>query len=341
MAQAPRVPILSRSMPNLRSVLLVLAGLALSGAAIAVIGRSVDVPSAVRLLVGGNLAAEAMAIAVLAVGIVIRTARWRLFLPPVDGRRISLPRLLPVLLVGYLGNAILPARLGEAVRAVVVSRREQVGVPESVGSVALERVVDTAVLAILGFLASVLLATPSWLVGGTAIVAGGSAMILALLLTAGPRLVDWLSRVSGSRGAQLGSRFLRVASATDRPALALGILLTIGAWSMDVLLYSLAARAIGIELGPAQTLVIVAAASLGTIIPSAPGYIGTFELAASGAAVAVGVSAAPALALAILVHLLTLVPLVLGGLASGVALGVDVRIAATSRTGHATGAPRA
>jgi uncharacterized membrane protein YbhN (UPF0104 family) len=166
-------------------------------------------------------------------------------------------------------------------------------------------------------------------------------MILVLLLTAGPRLVDWLSRVSGSRGAQLGSRFLRVASATDRPALALGILLTIGAWSMDVLLYSLAARAIGIELGPAQTLVIVAAASLGTIIPSAPGYIGTFELAASGAAVAVGVSAAPALALAILVHLLTLVPLVLGGLASGVALGVDVRIAATSRTGHATGAPRA
>jgi hypothetical protein len=224
---------------------------------------------------------------------------------------------------------------------VAVSRRERVGLPESVGSVALERVVDTAVLAILGFLAGLLLAAPSWLVGGTAIVAGGSAMVLVLLLGAGPRLVDWLSRVSGSRGAQLGSRFLRVASATNRLALALGILLTLGAWSMDVVLYSLAARAIGMDLGPAQTLVIVAAASLGTIIPSAPGYIGTFELAASGAAVAVGVGPAPALALAILVHLLTLVPLVIGGLASAVALGADVRVAATDRTGRAAGARRA
>ena len=112
------------------------------------------------------------------------------------------------------------------------------------------------------------------------------------------------------------------------------------AWSIDTVLYSVAARALGIQLGPTQALVIVAAASLGTIIPSAPGYIGTFELAASAAGAAVGLSTGSALALAILIHLLTLVPLSAAGVISAFMIGADLRgTIAGSR--QSVGLPRA
>ncbi len=170
-------------------------------------------------------------------------------------------------------------------------------------------------------------------------VAGVAVIILGGLLAGGGWLRERLHLTTGAT-AHLLKRFLSVASATDRSALAGAVALTATAWSIDTLLYLLAGRALGVELRPAQALVILAVASLGTIIPSAPGYVGTFELAASSAAAAVGIAAAPALALAILVHALTLVPLALGGGISALMLGVNLRRAAADPTG-ATGTHRA
>lgn len=340
MAPQFRPRILTPVTRNLRTVLLALGGLALSAGAVVVIARSFDFGGAIDILRAGNPLAELVAVALLAVGIVVRTARWRVLLPAPGGKRVSIARLLPVLLVGYLGNTLLPARLGEAVRAVAVSRREPIGIPESAGSVALERVIDTAVLAVLGFVAAALLRAPAWLVGGTAAVAAVAITVVLALLLAGPSVTRWLDSRHDVSVARIASRFLRTAVLTPRFALLAAVVLTAVAWSIDTLLYSAAATALGLELGPAQALVIVAAASLGTIIPSAPGYIGTFELAASTAGVAIGLGTGPALALAILVHLLTLVPLAAAGVIGALLIGADLRgaVAGSPRT---AGLPRA
>jgi uncharacterized membrane protein YbhN (UPF0104 family) len=192
----------------------------------------------------------------------------------------------------------------------------------------------------LGFVAAALLAVPGWIVGGTAAVAVVAIAVTLVLLVAGPSITRWLGARSRVSLLRIASRFLRAASLTPRPALLAAVALTALAWSTDTLLYAVAARALGIELGPAQALVIVAAASLGTIIPSAPGYIGTFELAASAAGAAVGLSSGSALALAILIHLLTLVPLSAAGLISAVTIGADLR-GAVAGSRRAVGLPRA
>ena len=75
----------------------------------------------------------------------------------------------------------------------------------------------------------------------------------------------------------------------------------------------LAAAPLGNPLGLADALVICGVAVLGTAIPSAPGYVGTYELAASAAAVALGIAPESALALAIVVHAMTLLPIALSG----------------------------
>ena len=66
------------------------------------------------------------------------------------------------MLVGYLGNAVLPARLGEPMRAVIASRRERIGTTEALGSVLVERVIDIATLAVVGFVAALIVAGPAW-----------------------------------------------------------------------------------------------------------------------------------------------------------------------------------
>jgi uncharacterized membrane protein YbhN (UPF0104 family) len=93
-------------------------------------------------------------------------------------------------------------------------------------------------------------------------------------------------------------------------------------------------------------MLVSAITVLGTAIPSAPGYVGTFELAASATARSLGVPPEEALAFALLVHALTVLPLAIGGAASlawiGVRFGdligtVDAGRAAPKRVGEAPG----
>jgi hypothetical protein len=65
---------------------------------------------------------------------------------------------------------------------------------------------------------------------------------------------------------------------------------------------------------------------LATAIPSAPAYVGTFELAAVTVAVSLGVPADSALALAVLAHSLGLLPTAIGGSAALVYMGGGLRV---------------
>ena len=129
-----------------------------------------------------------------------------------------------------------------------------------------------------------------------------------------------------------------------RPALAGAGGLSVLAWALDGVTYWAVAQSLGIDLTPAGAMFVAGITVLGTAIPSAPGYIGTFELAASAAARALGVAPEPALAFALLVHALTVLPLAIGGAASLVWIGarfgelVDAAPAAPT-TGRVTEAP--
>jgi glycosyltransferase 2 family protein len=62
-----------------------------------------------------------------------------------------------------------------------------------------------------------------------------------------------------------------------------------------------------------QAALLAAGTNLATAIPAAPGYVGTFELAAVTIAGSVGILPEPALAFAVLVHATTLLLTSIGG----------------------------
>jgi uncharacterized protein (TIRG00374 family) len=109
---------------------------------------------------------------------------------------------------------------------------------------------------------------------------------------------------------------------TRRRAIALASAYTVAAWLLEGGTFWLVARSLDVELAPSSAMLIAGVTVLSTAIPSAPGYLGTYDLAASFAAAALGVPESEALALALLAHVVTLVPLAVGGVASLLALNV-------------------
>ncbi len=305
-----------------RRVGLSVLGLGVSAIAVWLCVRSVDVREVAHQLANADGGPILAFLVVLATQTVVRAARWSLLLPRRDAQRIAIRRTLPPLLVGYLGNAVLPARLGEPVRAVLVARREGLPAAATFGSVVLERVIDSATVALLVLPAAWAAGAPSWIVQVAAISAVAAGALLAVLSfvgLAGPvRAVDHLaSRVgrgaAGSLVTGLAGHFREFANGAGasnrRPVILLAAFLSLLAWGLDATLVWLAALSIGLTLDPAQAILIAGVGVFATMIPAAPGYIGTYELAATATAVALGVDPESALAIAVLTHALVLLPI--------------------------------
>jgi uncharacterized protein (TIRG00374 family) len=308
-----------------------LVGLLVSLAALWLVIHSVDLGACATVLSKANPIPLVACLAVIATQVILRSVRWRLLLPvPRCGGSLRVKRIVPVLLVGYLGNAVLPARLGEPIRAYLVARREDLDAAEAFGSVVLERVVDTATLAVVAFVASVVVNAPSWIVQATAVAALAGSAFTGALVVIGPGPLVRLTRrlvahVPGAaRADPVLGRLDDFARGIERPcrsgAVVVAAIVSAACWMLDATTFWLVARSIGAPVDPAAALLIAAVTVLGTALPSAPGYVGTFELAAATTAGALGVSAAPALALAVLAHAMTLLPLAVGGAISLVAL---------------------
>ena len=299
----------------------------LSIAGLVIVVQGVDVARTAEVLRSVNPAPLVVAAAAICAQVWMRATRWSLLLPT-SGRRVPTARVVPVILIGYLGNAVLPARLGEVLRAGVISRRESLDPLGAVGSVVLERGIDLVALVTVALPALWLAGAPVWLVQAALVAA---AIACALLVAAQTAVVEWLTartRISGA-GARLApwltrlERFLSAIRLAGRWKVAMLVfVISIGTWLLDGSIYWLIGASLGIQLSFAGAMVISTITVLGTALPSAPGYLGVFELVAATVAQLLGVPPDQALAFAILAHAFTLVPLALGGAISAAWIGL-------------------
>ena len=291
--------------------------------------RSVDLDATAEALGHTNVLLLVPCIILVGVGIVLRAFRWQRLLPATDPR-VPVRRIAPMLLIGYLGNAVLPARLGEPIRAYLLARRERLSSFEVLGTALIERIVDLCALSVMAFIAAWAIGAPAWVVQLSGFAAAGSLLVIVALTLVGlgpaVRFLERLARSVHVPGA--GTILVRLdrfaqglGGRSQRIPIAQAAGLSIPIWLVDTSTCWLVAQSLGADLSPASALLVIAVGGLGTSIPSAPGYIGTYELAASAAARAAGLSAPAALSLAILVHVVTLLPVALAGAAAMLVLG--------------------
>jgi uncharacterized protein (TIRG00374 family) len=307
-------------MSRRRRLLVGLLGVVISVASLVVLSGMVDLRAALELFRRTDPLPIVVALGVIVAELMLRSFRWSILLAGRDEPRIPTARLTPVLLIGYLGNTALPARLGELVRAYLVTLRERVSFDRSLGTVLLERVLDLASLAVVATIAAWLAGAPAWLTQLTALAAVGGLAAIVLLVAIGiPRIVDWLGRVLGRSSAVVARalvflrRFGEGAGGQARATIGAAIGISALCWVLDGSIFWLMGRAVGADLPWPSAVLMAGVTVLATAIPSAPGYLGTFELAAVAAAEAVGVPGDQAFAVALLAHAITVLPLALGG----------------------------
>jgi len=248
-------------------------------------------------------------------GYLLRTARWRLILAP--AQLLPVRALYGPLMIGFMANNLLPARMGELVRAYSLNR--VAGTPKTLAlsTVVLERVCDGLTLvAILPCLAVVGALPPigaplAYIAGGVFALAAFGAWLITSHETLARRLTRALTRplpeALSDMAEQKTQSFADGLRSLRRPRTLLAIAgLSATVWGCEALSYYLLLLGFGDTLGLVSALpaafFMTVVINLGIMVPSAPGYVGTFEGAGVSALAPFGVAPERALALAIVSH---------------------------------------
>jgi hypothetical protein len=243
---------------------------------------------------------------------VLKTYRWTLMLRML-GARITVAQAATPFVGGVAFNNVLPFRAGDVIRVLAFQRFTGVAPSGQLGTLLLERLLDLFVLMIFLF------ATVSfWRVTvlDASVLAGARWAALAvalsiLLFLAAPRpiraVVAWAEgRLPRLRGA--GEALLRLSdalSSLSRPLFLLRVtLVSFLAWIAEGSAYFAVGQALGVAASPQAALLAVSVGTLSTIIPSSPGYVGTFHYFTARVATAFGATVVKAAAYAILIHAL-------------------------------------
>lgn len=299
-------------------------GLAISLVFLALAFRNKDLTEMGRALLTADYRYLLPAVAVYFAGVYFRALRWQTLLRSVKPLRPGV--LFPIVVIGYMANNILPARIGEFVRAYLLAWRQDVGKSATLATIAIERIFDGLTMVVFILVAALLVALNQQIqaIAAVGAVLFGGLLLGLVVLGALPRLqlllhaaLAWLlpDRLAGRLerivlGFVSGLGVLR--SRTD---LARVMATSLAAWLCEASMYLIIGAAFDLGMVWPVALLTTAVANLFTLLPSSPGYVGIFE--AGVLAVLVGLLGAPeavALSYAIVLHAALWLPVTLLGL---------------------------
>ncbi len=256
---------------------------------------------------GSELGALLAAIALYALATVVRSERWQRLLVD-EGATPQRVDSYALTCVGYMGNNVLPARAGDAIRMVLMAPRANTSKRTVIGTLLAERLLDVAVLV------AIFVIVGYGLLGE---VGGDSLEIIALVLV-GLAIATGVGYLGLRRNERMMEFVAPMASATlglrraHHGLLLLG--LTVVIWAIEAGVWMSAGAAVGFGMDPIEGLYIVALASVFSLVPSGPAYAGTQDAAAILGIKALGGTGAQAVAYIVMLRFIIVVPITIVGL---------------------------
>lgn len=306
-----------------------MAGIAVGGFCLWLALRQTSIPDIMAALDQTQARWVVLAIVIYWLNLGIRILRWQLLLNGIH--QLATRQVALALVVGYALNNILPARLGEFFRADFVKRRYSLSRSAALGSIFVERLTDGIMLLVV--LAGGLMFLPAetestWILRAVAAIATVGvvcALALALFIRHVTALIPehwgWLRQradnFAKAIGIVRGRRFLAAGA------------LTVPIYLAEILAVAAVLAALGIEVDWATLWALVGISSLSTLIPTAPAYVGSMQLAYIIALQTVGVASSSAIAAAAVFQAILLAPVSLVGIVLMMAsIGLRARPAA-------------
>jgi uncharacterized protein (TIRG00374 family) len=270
-------------------------------------------------------------IAVYFLAVWARAWRWHYLLNPV--KKIPTRRMFPVTCIGYMGNNIYPARAGEVLRAVILKRKEGVPISASLATIIVERIFDGVVMLAFVFVnlpqLAQLASSGSGFIGdiqtlslwGIGLFA---AALIGFLLAAmfpifSAKIGQWfIDRLIPIRIREQTSgimhKFLDGLASLRSPVNVLMVFLTsVLIWLLETVKYWFVMHAFSFSVSFFALMLMNGIVNLATTIPSAPGYIGTFDAPGIAVLTAYGVEQSTAAGYTLVLHVALWLPITLLG----------------------------
>lgn len=290
-------------------------GVAVSAVALLLAFRGIEWDELIRAASRADYVYLLPAALLMLAAIAARAERWRWLLGGRD--RVGYWRSYRAVSIGYLMTNVLPFRLGELVRPIVISRGGAISAVHALSSIAVEHVLD--VVMILALLAVVLpdLPLPPLVAQGarlSAVAFGGAAVVMMLLVVAHKRVeraverfLDAISWIDTPTWLRRFNSAMEGLSVLRSPRLfVMSTLWTLIGWLASVASLYCAMLAFVPPASLTSALFATVTSTLVLLVPSTPGYIGVLEWALRDSLVLFGWSPEAALACAISFHFMEL-----------------------------------
>jgi glycosyltransferase 2 family protein len=306
----------------MKKILRITAAVCLTAAAVWMSFRNIDLAELGRAFGGVNWLWTAAAAANTVFSVYALGWRWEILLRP--QARISLRKLFRFNILSQTVNIAAPARMGEFVRAYLVSKESGASTAFVLGTILVERLLDVVVFAAVWIVTPALLAArgpfaqrSAW----RALFVLPAAVLISFAFW--PRLFQKAAAFVGmllpSKARQRTARFvqesLEAFSALRRTKTsAVLVLWTSGLILSQILTNVFIFKAVRLPLGFGPALIVLLAVQAGSIPPSAPGKIGIFEYAVILALAIFGIARGAALTYGLILHVTVFLPKIVLGL---------------------------
>ena len=299
----------------------VTVGVLLSALFLWVAFRGISIATVLTHLRGADPLLLSLAILNHTLGIHIRALRWKYLLAPVTREEIPFGPRLSATAVGIAANNLIPLRVGEFARVLVLARQCRTGAPVILGTIVIERLLDGlvtvatvfAIMALPSFppVGAIGGMSPAAAVRGVLLLAGSVGLILALLVAfprRSVRLAEQACRFlpANWRRPLVDSlrSFLKGLGVLRSPRyFSISLLWTAAQWTFLAIGFHLGLRAFDIDaVGFAGALFLQAMVGFAVAIPSTPGFFGPWEAASRFSLALWGIDEGRAVSFAVTFH---------------------------------------
>ncbi|RLB07892.1 MAG: UPF0104 family protein [Deltaproteobacteria bacterium] len=292
--------------------------------------RKIDYRLLLESLRDANYIYLAPVVVIIFLNMALRALRWGYLLRPI--KKIGFPSLFAGIIIGFMANNVLPARMGEIVRAYIIGRSERISKSSSFATVVVERLFDG--FTVLGLLLAVLLFINlppgnTYFKKGLQVAGYVSLAIYTVtfvILFIIKKKTRWFLKFASllirpfSSGltengiAHIYSFKEGLLSVESLKAILITFLYSLLVWGGFAYAIYIAGLSFGLNLSVSASLLILVAICLAMIIPSTPGYIGTYHASVTYALILYSVPPEKALGLSIVFHAANYIPITLAGL---------------------------
>jgi hypothetical protein len=253
----------------------------------------------------------------------LRSIRWGLILRPIE--KVDQLSLFSVTSVGFLAIIAIPARLGELARPYLIAKKSRIPMSSALGTIFVERVLDSLTVLIIAVLALFFTPLPLWLIRSSVLfllVTLGLAAVMIRVIVRREATLRILAPLIGRLPARYAGAVSRLIDhfiegfriVVDPALLFFATLLSIVIWLVDVVAIYLLFLAFGLHLPVAAAFVLMIILIIGIAVPTAPGFIGNWHYFCILGLGLFGIPKTDALTFAIIYHALSIGIVILLGL---------------------------